>query len=283
LQIQHVTRGCLSLLGVLLHPLGRFCGSWLNDLRTPERLDQGLVLVLPGIEGQSLLNHNMARGLADGGVRSAIEVFDWTTGVIVMFLYHLRSARRHKAQAEKIAQRIVEYQRDYPGRPVSLVGHSGGGAMAVLALERLPVDVKITSAILLLAGISPGYNLARALAHVENGIFNFHSRFDIFFLGLGTVIFGTIDGPHTVAAGMVGFRVPDKLDATERELYDQRLHQVPFCAAMIADFNFGGHMGVSNRVFVARHVAPLASRQCKSADSSGQFGDSPRESPEAHC
>ena len=223
------------------------------------------MLVLPGIEGQSLLNHSMARGLADGGVRSAIEVFDWTTGVILMFLYHLRSSRRHKVQSEKIARRIVEYQRAYPGRPVHLVGHSGGGAMAVFSLERLPADVKIASAILLLAGISPRYNLARALAHVEQGIFNFHSRFDVFFLGLGTVAFGTMDGPHTVSAGKVGFRVPDKLDASERELYEKRLHQVPFRAAMIADFNFGGHMGVSNRAFVARHVAPLVCKAQKTA------------------
>jgi alpha-beta hydrolase superfamily lysophospholipase len=215
------------------------------------------VLVLPGIEGQSLLNHSIVRGLADAGVRSAIEIFDWTTGVILLFLYHLRGSRRNKAQSEKIASRIVAYQREYPGRPVHLVGHSGGGAMAILALERLPADVKIASAILLLAGISPEYNLARALAHVEHGIFNFHSRFDMFFLGAGTVVAGTMDSQHSVSAGMVGFRRPAELDADERTLYEHRLRQIPFRASMIADFNFGGHMGVSNRVFVARHVAPL--------------------------
>jgi pimeloyl-ACP methyl ester carboxylesterase len=273
LRIQHVTRGCLSWLGILLHPLGRFCGAWLNDLRTPERLEQGLVLVLPGIEGQSLLNHSIARGLADGGVRSAIEVLDWTTGIILLFLYHLRSSRRHNAQSEKIARRIVEYQREYPGRPVHLVGHSGGGAMAVFVLERLPEQVKITSAILLLAGISPAYNLARALAHVEHGIFNFHSRFDVFFLGAGTIVAGTIDGVHTVSAGNVGFRHPANLDENGIALYERRLHQLPFRAAMIADFNFGGHMGVTNRVFVSRQVAPLASRGCQPPDGlTGQDG-----------
>jgi len=253
----HITRGCLSVLGALLHPLGRFCGSWLNHLRTPERLEQGLVLVLPGIEGQSLLNHDIARGLADGGVRSAIEIYDWTTGVYLLFVHHLRSSRRHRAQSEKIARRIVDYQHSYPGRPVHLVGHSGGGAMAVLALEKLPADVTITSAVLLLAAISPTYNLAAALAHVEQGIFNFHSRFDLFFLGLATLVAGTIDGPHTVSAGMVGFRPATATDAGVPPLDEQRLHQIPFRAAMIADFNCGGHMGVANRVFVARQVAPL--------------------------
>src|SRR5713226_2011842 len=104
-RLQHVSRGCQSLLGMALHPLGRFCGALLNDLRTPERLDKGLVLVLPGIEGESFLNHNIARGLADGGIRSAIEIFDWTTGVILFFLYHLRGWRRNVAQADRLAQR----------------------------------------------------------------------------------------------------------------------------------------------------------------------------------
>jgi hypothetical protein len=134
--------------------------------------------------------------------------------------------------------------------------------MAVLALERLSADVKISSAVLLLAGISPGYNLVTALAHVEYGIFNFYSRFDLFFLGLATLVAGTIDGPRTVSAGLVGFRQPADLDATSRALYEQRLHQIPFRASMIADFNYGGHMGVSNRVFVARHVAPLLLAHC---------------------
>jgi pimeloyl-ACP methyl ester carboxylesterase len=229
----------------------------LNDLRTPQRLQRGLALVLPGIEGQSLLNYDIARGLADGGVPFAIEVFDWTTGVILLFPYHLRSSRRHATQAEKIARRIVNYQHKYPGRPVHLIGHSGGGALAVFALERLPDKVKIASAILLAPGISPKYNLSCALAHTERGIFNYHSRFDVFFLGIGTVVAGTIDGPHTVSAGMVGFRFPGDLDAAERALYERQLHQIPFRAAMMADFNFGGHMGASNRAFVARHVAPL--------------------------
>jgi len=255
--MQNFIRGCQSMLEILLHPLGRFCGWRLNDLRTTERLQHGLVLVLPGIEGESFLNHSIARGLADGGVRAAIEIDDWTTGLYLLFLYHLRSSRRHKAQAERIAQRIVDYQRDYPSRPVHLVGHSGGGAMCILALEQLPPGVKIASAILLLAGISPSYNLSTALTHVEQGIFNFHSRFDVVFLGLATLIAGTIDGPHSVSAGMVGFRAPGDLDAGQRELYDRQLHQIPYRFGMMADFHFGGHMCVANRVFVARHVAPL--------------------------
>ncbi len=250
-------RGCLSILGVLFHPIGRFTGALLNDLRTPDRLERGLVLVLPGIEGESCINHSIARGLADGGVSYAIEIHDWTTGVIFLFLYHLRGWRRNVKQAERLARRIVEYQAAYPGRPVHVVGHSGGGAMAVLILERLPVNAVVTSAVLLQPAISPGYDLSTALARTERGIWNFRSVIDVFFEGLATSIGGTTDGRHSPAAGMIGFRPPANLTGPGKELYATRLVDVPFRPAMIADFHFGGHFGPTNRVFVAEQIAPL--------------------------
>ena len=209
-------------------PFGRFTGALLDPLRTPERLERGLVLVLPGIEGESCINHSIARGLADGGVQAAIEIFDWTTGVILLFLYHLRGWQRNVAQAERLVRRIVEYRRAYPGRPVHLVGHSGGGAMAVLAIERLPANVTVTSAVLLQAAISPRYDLSAALARTELGIWNFRSVLDVFFTGIGTSVAGTMDGRHTPAAGMIGFRPPSGLSAADEELYATRLHEVPF-------------------------------------------------------
>ncbi len=256
-RLERFSRGCLSLLGLVLHPLGRFTGRWLEPLRTPQRLQHGLVLVLPGVEGESCLNHSVARGLADGGLPSAIEIFDWTTGVILLFPYHLRGRRRNLALAQRLAQRVVEYRCAYPGRPVHLVGHSGGGALCVLALERLPADASVTSAVLLQPAISPGYDLSAALAKTECGIWNFSSLLDVFFDGIGTIVAGTMDGRHTPAAGMIGFRPPAGLDAAGRELYRARLHAVPFRPSMCAAFHFGGHMDVTNRVFVAERIAPL--------------------------
>ena len=188
--IQRLARGCLSILGVLLHPLGRFTGRLLDHLHTPQRLQKGLVLVLPGVEGESCINHSIARGLADGGVRSAIEIFDWTTGVILLFPYHLRGRRRNLARADRLAERIVAYRKAYPGRPVYLVGHSGGAAMAVLALERLPADTAVTGAVLLQAAISPRYDLSPPWPATERGIWNFRSILDVFFCGIGTIVAG---------------------------------------------------------------------------------------------
>jgi pimeloyl-ACP methyl ester carboxylesterase len=229
----------------------------LNDLRTPERFDTGLVLVLPGIEGESLLNHSIARGLADGGVGAAIEIFDWTTGVILFSLYHLRSKKRHIDQARRLVERILAYRQLYPGRPIHLVGHSGGGAMIVLALERLPVEHQVTSAILLQSALSPDHDLTMALSRTERGLWSFSSRLDMFFLGIGTLACGTLDGKHRAASGMVGYREPAGLPPDGRELYRTRLHQVAYQPSMAVDFHFGGHLCVASRPFIAHAVAPL--------------------------
>lgn len=256
-RLQHVSRGCLSLFGMALHPLGRFCGPLLNDLRTAERLDRGLVLVLPGIDGESFLNHNIARGLAEGGVPAAIEIFDWTTGVILLFLYHLRGRQRQIRQAARLVQRIVAYRQSHPGRPVHLVGHSGGAAMIVLTLEQLPPEHQVTCAILLHSAMSPDHDLTTALERAERGIWNFRSVLDVFFLGIGTSVAGTLHGPHGAAAGMVGFRQPAGLGPRSEELYVTRLHEVAYQPAMIADFHSGGHLSVTSRPFIANAVAPL--------------------------
>ncbi len=203
-----VLAGCLSLLGMALHPAwGDSAGQrLLNDLRTPcdAASTRELVLVLPGIEGESFLNHNIARGLADGGVESAIEIFDWTTGIILLFLYHLRGKRRHISQADRLVHRIVAYRQSHPGRPVHLVGHSGGAAMIVLTLERLPLEYNVSCAVLLQSALSPDHDLTTALERTERGIWNVRSVLDVFFLGVGTWITGT---PRRTAppsaAGMV--------------------------------------------------------------------------------
>lgn len=250
-------RGLLSIVGVILHPLGPLFRCFLVSLRTPERLDRGLILILPGIEGESFINHSIAWGLADAGVDAAIEIFDWTTGLILLFPYHLRGARRHRRQADRLAQRIVEYRAAHPGKPVHLIGHSGGGAMSLLALAALPEGVTVTSAILLAPAISPQFEMRTALTRSERGVWNFRSSFDLLFEGIGTVLLGTVDGRHTPAAGVCGFREPFGLDEAGRTLYREKLHTVPFTAGMITAFHFGGHLGSSNRVFVAEYVAPL--------------------------
>ncbi len=256
-------RGGMASLGALFPWVGRYCGSLLRPFRTSERYEQGLIIVLPGIESESFLNHSVVWGLSDGGWAGAMEIDDWTTSHTALFVYHLRGWRRNLRQAQRIANRIVEYQRQYPGRPVHLIGHSGGGGLAVLILEALPAESQITSVILLGPAIAPSYPLQTALTRVERGIWNFMSRLDWFFLGIGTLALGTIDGRWSCSAGMIGFREPTDLSAADRKAYQQKLHQQPYQPQMARTFNLGGHFGYTNRLFVERWIAPLVVNECR--------------------
>ncbi len=238
-------------------------GWWCSEFEewlAPERADCGYTLVLPGVEGTSGRNISIARGLIDAGHPAAVEVRDWTTGYWPLWPYHLMALERNREQARQIAAQIVEYQDHYPGRPITLIGHSGGAAMAILALEALPPDRHVTQVVLLAAAIAADYDLSTALARADHGIINFHSWGDIGYLVMGTVALGTIDRRHTVAAGASGFQVPANLTGDEQRLYETRLQQVPYRLAMLRSFNTGGHFTPTNRKFIAEWVAPRLAR-----------------------
>lgn len=252
-----------------------------RELRAPERYRHGYVIVLPGVEGKSTLNRSIARGLADGGVRAAIEVHDWTLGPSwLSAVVNLRAESHNRREARRIAQKIVQYQNRYPGQPVHIVGHSGGGGIAVYTLESLPPRREITSAILLAPALSPTYDLRPALRHVEKGIYNFYSPYDVGFLGLGTSVAGTIDGQHTRAAGAVGFTVPWGLDQDDRRLYADFLYQQRYLSRMVKSGHPGTHVGWSNRRFVAEWLAPiLLSHAGSTASAAAQGRDAEARDP----
>jgi hypothetical protein len=74
----------------------------------PERLDRGLVLILPGIEGRSFLNVSLMAGLLDAELPYAMEIVDWTTGCFLLAIYHLRAWEQNRRVARQIAGRVVE-------------------------------------------------------------------------------------------------------------------------------------------------------------------------------
>ncbi len=240
-------------LGVILAALGFVgCTSAAQPFVTPQRLDRGLVLVLTGIEGRGRINEGICWGLADAGVHRAIELVDWT--VPGAHLINLRDEERNRKKAEDIANRITRYQMSRPGRSVILIGHSGGGAMAVWIAEALPPGGSIDGIILLSVSLSPGYLLDISLRNSRRGIVSFHSREDWVFLGAGTMAWGTMDGKHTSSAGMVGFDVPAR--PGRKGLYG-KLFQIPWREQMSRVGHSGGHTTSGARQFVKHYVAPL--------------------------
>ncbi len=256
-------RGWRVRAGPLALAAAALCGAGcsVRDLGTTDRMSRGLVVVLPGIEGRSAYNYNVARGLDEGGVSSGIEIFDWNVPLPGGALINLTAFDRNRRQARRLAERILAYQDAYPGRAVHLIGHSGGGGLAVLAMETLPRDRPVTAAILLAASVSPEYDLRAALARTRYGIFNYYSKADVGFLTIGTSVFGNIDRGYGPAAGAVGFRRPPRLDKEGRRLYDQKLHQIPWSRQFGMVGHGGGHTGWTAPAFVRRYLAPLVQEQ----------------------
>ena len=139
---------CLTTLSTAV-----FCGCENNSaFMTPERLDAGLVVILPGIEGESGTNQNIRHGLNVAGTDRSVQIWHWGRPVpgVGMILNQIDFLGNYIA-AERIAQRIVEYQDKHPDRPVHIIGHSGGGGIAVFTAAAMPKDRTISGVILLSA------------------------------------------------------------------------------------------------------------------------------------
>jgi pimeloyl-ACP methyl ester carboxylesterase len=229
-------------------------------VRAEYRYQHGLIVVLPGIEGRSVLNRDIAVGLDEGGVRSAIEIYDWTYGIPGSTVMNLVDIEHNRREAARLASRIVDYRDRFPGKPVHFIGHSGGAAVAVLALEALPPGRQIDMAILLATALSPEYDLSIALRRTRHGIQNYYSANDIGFLMLGTTVFGTADRSHGISAGAVGFRLPPDLSSASRDLYREKLRQVEWDPRLKRVGASGSHMGWASETFARDYLAPLIVR-----------------------
>jgi pimeloyl-ACP methyl ester carboxylesterase len=227
-----------------------------SRLALPERLDQGYTIVLPGIWGAQPAEYGIVEGLKDGNVPSAIELYDWTAGV-ARLVYNLRAIEHNRQQGQKIAAKIVAYQDRYPGRPVHLVGYSGGAGVAVLTLEAMPPNRRVTDAILLAPTLASDYNLRPALSHTARGIRNFYSPLDVPILMVLSTAFGTTEGQHVAAAGAIGFQTSNDSGQEPQRNGEQQVSQQSYSLDMLKDGHAGGHFGWANRTFIAHYVAPL--------------------------
>jgi len=223
-----------------------------SPFTTKPRQEKGMVLLLPGIEGEGPLSYAVRGGLNDAGVKSSLPIYPWGWPIPgVSLLLNQMDFLRARAVAKDVAKYIAKYQDEHPGRPVHIVGHSGGGAIAVFVAEELPDGHKVDGLILLSPSISAGYNLTDALAKTRKGIVNYWSPGDIALLVLGTTLLGNLDGIHGPAAGAMGFTNSKNATAPGGKLYQGKWSQ-----AMSASGHRGGHMDTASSGFVAAWVAP---------------------------
>lgn len=213
---------------------------------TPRRRRRGLAVVLGGIEGPSLFNHSMVLGVLKSRYRGSVVRFDWNAGIpLVRSLVNLIHRRHKERQADKLARLITDYHASHPGAPVSLVAQSGGCWIVVRALEKLPPNSSVHTAVLIAPSISPGYDISRAAARCAGGMVSVGGPGDYIFLGLGTLLFGTSDRVFSPSAGWIGWhhRPPG--------FVEQRWHP-----AWLKYGYLGNHTSSSARHFVAGVVGP---------------------------
>ena len=219
-----------------------------------ERDDCALVLVADGVGGLDLCATGLRHVMGALRTRHIVRTVPWGHG-FGQWHADLTNAANHETHARAIAREVETFRAERPGAPVFLVGKSGGTGLVVLALEHLPDDA-VEAVVLLSPALSPGYDLSRALRAVRREVVVFWSPFDVFVLGLGTRVFGTIDRIKSVSAGLVGFRVPGSLDEAGRAGY-AKLRQVRWGFAMAPTGNLGGHVGPDSPAFLRKYVVPL--------------------------
>jgi hypothetical protein len=214
---------------------------------------RGVVFVVEGIGGFGAINVTAAHVLPKAGVPHEIRPYIWTHGRGKMFK-DLQDHRYLEHKAQKLAEEMLAFKKDFPDRPVFLMAKSGGCGIALAAAERLPPNT-IERIILLSAAVATDYDLRPALRATHREIVSFYSAHDSFILGWGTSQFGTIDRVYGPSAGLRGFAEPEHLDASDHNMYG-KLVQVSWRPDMILEGHLGAHMGTSMPAFVRKEVAP---------------------------
>ncbi|MCE5325024.1 MAG: alpha/beta fold hydrolase [Planctomycetaceae bacterium] len=214
-----------------------------------DHLDNGLVIILPGIDGGGLRNLAIADALKDQNVPVAVEVFDWTSPLGPLFNQVAVDANHRRAA--DLAEHIERYRKDHPNGQVYLIGHSGGTAIAAWAAEDLAREGTPLGGIVMLgSSLSPGYDLSTALQATRGGIVNFYSARDSVLGGAVSAV-GTMDRMPTEGAGKVGF------DARGDS---EKLVQVAWSEEMASAGNHGDHFSCCDKGFIGAYVAPLITR-----------------------
>ncbi|MCJ7543550.1 MAG: lysophospholipase [Phycisphaerae bacterium] len=230
------------------------CADGNKPFMTADRMNRGLMVILPGIEGESGLNHDIRRGLINGGLMCAMPIQSWGRPVpLAGPLLNQMDIIGNRIAAAGIADMIADYQTQYPDRPVYVVGHSGGGGIAVFVAEALPKDVMIDGLVLLSASMSSAYDITKALGHCRKGVLNIYSKADVGLLIVGTVLAGNVDGIRGPATGAIGFDRPSSRSSAERVQAYQKLFQLELTSAHGSD---DAHGSTTRRGFVSRYVAP---------------------------
>lgn len=236
------------------------------------RMTRGYTYYLDGAGGGQPLRNwagGVREGLLEAGYDGAGEMFTWETGLGVATDQTV-SAEYKRSKARELSGRIQQYARDFPGRPINLIGLSAGSAVAVFTLEELPESCPVDNVILLGASISSDYDLVHALKRVRSKLYVFTSERDAV-LAFLVPISGSADREDAgqQLAGLHGFKIPARATSEVRQLYS-KVVQIPWRREFERDGNYGGHTDTVKAEFIRDHVARLLKTTRDEASSSSR-------------
>lgn len=202
------------------------------------------VLHLPGIVGDVGFDEDFADGLICGGVQD-VELIDWTGPNP---LGNLTSERIHQRGARMLVDRIEQLHLTIPEARLVVSAHSGGAEPVLLALERMKPGA-VEQVWLLAPAVSRARPLEVAAGQTKR-LVNVCSNGDWLFLGLGTSLIGTSDGPKADAAGRHGFSPHDAATLPAN------LEQWPYQHGWRKFDYHGGHISIMSGEFAQEVIAP---------------------------
>lgn len=259
-------RAITIVLGMvaLLPSLG--CATTSKSPSNSERVSRGYVYYLDGAGGGGITNwgRGVRDGLRDAGYDGAGEMYTWQTGLGVVADQTV-SNRYKRDKARKLVNKILEYKRDQPGAPVTLMGLSAGTAITAFTLEALPASTQIDTVILLSGSLSASHDLTAALKRVRGKMYITTSQRDMVLGGLMPFA-GTADrgADTTDTIGVQGPQLPTGASAQTRELYNSKLVVIPWKQEFARYGNSGKHTDTVKAPFVAHYIAPLISTRSES-------------------
>jgi hypothetical protein len=242
---------CLALLPLFL-AAGCESTRSLNAAYTTQAMkEQGIVYILPGIQGVDGHYKTIRQGLRSAGVNCAIMIYPWGSHIPGVSLAINSVGSAGHDWGKHLAEEIRKYRRAYPGRTVHIIGQSGGAGVAVFTLEALARSgaAPVAGVILLDASLSADYDLTAALGESAKGIANFCNIEDVAVLGVGTTVMGNMDGGHGDSAGLAGFVVTYP-----------KLYQVKVTPDMVS-VSSASHFADTTEAFTAQYIAPWITKQ----------------------
>jgi hypothetical protein len=209
------------------------------------------LLHLPGIGGTRRIDRMLTEGLVQGGIDADVEIHDWTGSDEGMNALYAR--QRHEHEADIVAQMITDRFRTDPRQKIILSGPQrrhrhrgvGPGTTAGRREGRFAAAARVGA----VARLRP---FSRAAARARQGVRALQRPRPV--LGVGTRMFGTIDGVKSDAAGRVGFTKPK--DAVDPAQYD-KLVQIAYDSRWVRLNNIGDHIGAMMRPFAREVLSPL--------------------------